>query len=62
MGETDLSPAEVYEVVQQLGQQYRGNKYHLLQMNCNNFSSDLCYRLTGERAPAWVREQGAGGL
>lgn len=29
-------------------------RYHLLQMNCNHFSSDLCARLTGQPAPAWI--------
>lgn len=54
IGVTDLSPQEVYEVVQQLGQTYKGNQYHLLEMNCNTFSNELCYRLTGKCAPAWV--------
>jgi hypothetical protein len=44
----------VHAVVQQMGQQYRGNRYHLLQMNCNHFSSDLCAALTGQPAPAWI--------
>lgn len=30
------------------------HRYHLLQMNCNHFSSDLCARLTGQPAPAWI--------
>jgi hypothetical protein len=45
MGETDLTPAQVQSLVQQMGQQYKGNSYHLLQTNC-------------ERAP-WLR--GGGG-
>ena len=60
IGQTSLLPAEVYSLVQQMGQSYRGNQYHLLQMNCNTFSSDLCERLTGRAAPAWVREGGRG--
>ncbi|KAL4445307.1 hypothetical protein ABPG77_011132 [Micractinium sp. CCAP 211/92] len=59
VGHTDLSPAEVHAVVQQMGQQYRGNRYHLLQMNCNHFSSDLCARLTGQPAPAWINRLAA---
>lgn len=54
VGTTDLTPAEVHEVVLQMGATYRGNRYHLLQMNCNTFSSDLCQRLTGAPAPPWV--------
>ncbi|KDD76939.1 hypothetical protein H632_c60p1 [Helicosporidium sp. ATCC 50920] len=41
LGPTSLSPAQVYEVVQRMGSTYRGNAYHLLQMNCNTFSDDL---------------------
>lgn len=29
-------------------------RYHLLQMNCNHFSSDLCERMTGQPAPQWI--------
>lgn len=54
VGETDMTPREVYAMVQELGQIFRGNAYHLLQQNCNTFSDELCYRLTGQRAPPWV--------
>lgn len=54
VGYTDMSPAEVHAVVQQMGAQFKGNRYHLLQMNCNHFSSDLCTRLTGQPAPSWI--------
>jgi len=54
VGNTTLTPTEVYELVQNMGQEYKGNKYHLLQMNCNTFSTDLCQRLTGTEPPAWV--------
>ena len=32
IGETTLSPSEVYDLVQELGSSYKGNRYHLLQM------------------------------
>ena len=54
VGTTELSPQQVYRVVQELGREFKGNRYHLLQMNCNTFSSELCYRLTGKRAPGWI--------
>ncbi|KAI8469547.1 MAG: PPPDE putative peptidase domain-containing protein [Monoraphidium minutum] len=54
MGETDLTPAQVQALVQQMGQQYRGNAYHLLQSNCNHFASDLCMQLVGRPAPTWI--------
>ena len=55
IGETALSPQEVQQVVHEMGSAYKGNRYHLLQKNCNAFSNDLCIRLTGKPAPAWVR-------
>jgi hypothetical protein len=55
VGETELTPQEVQEVVQALGAQYRGNAYHLLERNCNHFSDELCYKLTGRHPPPWVR-------
>lgn len=54
MGETTLSQAEVQQVVMKMGQQYKGNKYHLLQKNCNHFASDLCSKLVGKSAPIWI--------
>ena len=55
IGETALSPQEVQQAVHEMGSAYKGNRYHLLQKNCNAFSNDLCIRLTGKPAPAWVR-------
>lgn len=55
VGQTSLSPREVYSLVQELGQLFKGNAYHLLQQNCNTFSDELCFRLTGHRSPCWVR-------
>eukprot|EP00798_Chlamydomonas_sp_ICE-L_P027130 gene27130-2359_t len=54
VGETDLSQAEVQQLVARLGQEFKGNKYHLLQKNCNHFATDLCLQLVGKPAPAWV--------
>lgn len=53
-GPTQMTPAAVQQVVQQLGQEYRGNCYHLLQKNCNHFASQLCGQLTGRPAPGWI--------
>ncbi len=55
MGETDLTQSEILQLVKNMGNEYKGNHYHLLQRNCNNFASDLCHALVGKPAPAWVR-------
>eukprot|EP01023_Acetabularia_acetabulum_P028387 TRINITY_DN26822_c1_g1_i4.p1 TRINITY_DN26822_c1_g1~~TRINITY_DN26822_c1_g1_i4.p1 ORF type:complete len:191 (-),score=16.01 TRINITY_DN26822_c1_g1_i4:181-753(-) len=54
IGETELGKEAVHQMVRKMGQFYKGNKYHLLQRNCNHFSSDLCYQLTNKRTPYWV--------
>lgn len=54
MGDTDLTQAEVLALVQKMGSDFRGNRYHLLQRNCNHFATDLCHTLVGKPAPYWV--------
>jgi hypothetical protein len=54
VGYTNLSESQIFGVLKELGSMFRGNRYHLLQMNCNTFSSQLCHRLTGKRAPGWI--------
>lgn len=54
LGETKLSPDEVQHLVAKMGEQFKGNRYHLLQRNCNHFSSELCKELVGRRAPKWI--------
>lgn len=39
-----------------------GREYDLLGKNCNHFTSELCFELTGRRAPGWLnRAAGVGG-
>lgn len=54
VGHTQMSPQRVQQAVQEMGEQYKGNAYHLLQRNCNHFSHDLCVKLTGQPAPLWI--------
>ncbi|KAK4057709.1 hypothetical protein OIO90_001357 [Microbotryomycetes sp. JL221] len=34
--------------------EWRGTRYQLLTRNCNTFTQELVYKLTGTRAPAWI--------
>lgn len=55
IGYTTKSETEVRETIQLMGtNEFRGNKYHLLQMNCNTFTSELVHRLTGKNVPGWI--------
>ncbi|GLC72500.1 hypothetical protein PLESTF_001254200 [Pleodorina starrii] len=54
MGETDMSQQDIHRLVQRMGNDYKGNSYHLLQRNCNHFASDFCQQLVGKEAPSWI--------
>lgn len=54
MGVCKLTRQEVRRLVVQMGKEYKGNAYHLLQKNCNHFANALCQRLVGRSAPTWV--------
>uniref|UniRef100_A0A7E4VP12 PPPDE domain-containing protein n=1 Tax=Panagrellus redivivus TaxID=6233 RepID=A0A7E4VP12_PANRE len=54
LGETDFTAYEVKKMVQQMGQDYRGDRYHLISKNCNHFSANLAKFLTGQDIPGWV--------
>ncbi len=54
VGDTDYSQDEIHQLMLKMGQEYKGNRYHLLQRNCNHFASDVVYQLTGHHAPQWV--------
>ncbi len=56
MGDTDLTQNEVLQLVQRLGNEFKGNRYHLLQRNCNHFASEFCNALVGKPVPYWVRQ------
>lgn len=54
IGKTDMGPAEVRAVMEDLAQDYRGNAYNLITKNCNHFCNDACIKLTGNPIPNWV--------
>lgn len=54
IGETDFTAADVRHMIQLLGHEYRGDKYHLISKNCNHFSAAFAKTLTGRDIPGWV--------
>ncbi|EEF35069.1 deSI-like protein At4g17486 [Ricinus communis] len=54
IGKTDLGPAQVRAVMEELAAEYRGNAYNLITKNCNHFCNDACVKLTGNPIPNWV--------
>ncbi|KHJ87619.1 hypothetical protein OESDEN_12604 [Oesophagostomum dentatum] len=54
IGETTITAAGVRELIKALGEEYRGDRYHLISRNCNHFSAVLAKKLTGNDIPTWI--------
>lgn len=54
MGDTDLSRAEVWLLLERLKPEWPGNSYHLFQRNCITFADVLCHELGVNRVPEYV--------
>ena len=58
--ETDASISETYKrilaVIEDMrsDSSWHGTSYSLLSRNCNSFTDELAFRLTGIRAPSWI--------
>jgi hypothetical protein len=54
LGETALSKKSVDKLVKSLGDEFRGDRYHLISKNCNHFAAYFGKELTGVEIPSWV--------
>lgn len=54
IGRTDFTKQEIEQIVVLMGRDFRGIDYHLMNKNCNNFSSKFCKTICGEDIPSWV--------
>lgn len=39
IGYTEYNEKQVKKILEKLGQEFKGNKYHLLYKNCNHFTN-----------------------
>lgn len=54
LGYVNMHPSEFRRFIQSLASDYHGNTYHLIAKNCNHFTDDVAWRLTGRHIPGWV--------
>lgn len=54
IGYTDFTEEDVKRIIVQLGKEFRGDRYHLLNNNCNHFSGSFTKTLCGVDIPSWV--------
>ena len=54
LGYTDFNKNEVEAIIAQIGNDFKGDSYHLLHKNCNHFTDALAKVLCGTGIPSWV--------
>jgi hypothetical protein len=56
MGYTQLSPTQVWQLIEEMKTEWRGCTYHLLSRNCHHFSDSFCRKLGVNRIPTWLND------
>jgi len=57
LGATDLNLPQLQDYLSTLGRErFRGDRYHLFENNCNNFSDVVARHLTGKGIPGYILE------
>lgn len=54
LGTTQIDEATFEEYLDNMRDHYTGEKYHLLEFNCNSFTNDVVGFLTGGTIPSWI--------
>ena len=62
LGRISVPPSEFRAFIENLASEYHGDTYNLITKNCNHFTDDVAYRLTGRRIPGWVNRLARTGM
>jgi len=54
LGNTDFRSCDVEKILEEMGKEFRGDRYHLMSRNCNHFSGAFASILVGKDIPSWV--------
>ena len=55
LGNTDFTEEEIRHILTELGDEWRGDRYHAMNKNCNNFAEAIAWILIGQNEmPTWV--------
>ncbi|XP_044471299.1 deSI-like protein At4g17486 isoform X1 [Mangifera indica] len=54
LGHVNMPHSEFQTFIRSAASEYHGDTYNLLSKNCNHFTDDIAWRLTGKHIPAWV--------
>jgi len=54
LGNTDFRSCDVEKILEEMGKDFRGDRYHLMSRNCNHFSGSFASFLVGKDIPSWV--------
>jgi len=54
LGNTDFRACDVEKILEEMGKDFRGDRYHLMSRNCNHFSGAYANILCGRDIPGWV--------
>ncbi|KAL5836085.1 hypothetical protein ACOSQ4_015582 [Xanthoceras sorbifolium] len=54
LGRMNMPPSEFRTFIERSASEYHGDTYNLISKNCNHFTDDISWRLTGKHIPGWV--------